>query len=81
MSTQPTRAPWDGEDSKPVYLVAAPGGVLEAMAEDVRTQQVANARTLHAMSGAALNELPQGTRFLVVKLRTALGDLLRLLEG
>jgi hypothetical protein len=81
MSTQPTRAPWDGEGGKPVYLVAAPGGVLEAMAEDVRAQQVANARTLYSMSGAALDEIPPGARFVVRELRTALSDLLRLLES
>jgi hypothetical protein len=81
MSTQPTRAPWDTEDGKPVFLSATPGGLLAAMAEEVREGQVVNARKLHRMSADALDDLPPGSRFLVRELRTALGDLLRLLEG
>jgi hypothetical protein len=81
MSARPTRAPWDSEDGKPVYLMATPGGLLEAMAEEVRERQVTNARMLHTMSGGVLDELPDGSRFVVCELRAALEDLLRLLEG
>lgn len=75
-----SRAPWDSEDGKPVYLSTTPGGMLEAMAEEVRATQLAGARMLYRMSGGVLDDLPEGTRFLVIELRTALGDLLRLLE-
>lgn len=81
MSSQPTRAPWDTEDGKPVYLFAASGGVLEAMAEELREQQLTNARKLYEISADALDELPPGTRFLVREPRASVADLLRLLEG
>lgn len=77
----PTRAPWDTEDGKPVYLSATPGGRLEGMAEQFKAEQLANARTLHTVSGDVLHDLPTGARFLVCELRAALKDLLRLLEG